>query len=306
MADANGHDELWPDTLRPATRRDAPRPGESRPGESRPDESRPYESRPDALRPAADRVFTVLRRAGQGFRELFGERRCPVCGAVFSPGRDYPEHMICPACLELLPRRQKGHCPLCGEPAAWETLPKAPCMRCLEQAPPWSGFVFHGLHQGLLRQLLLRLKFGDQVCLGRVLGTLLAEHPGLAALSVDLIAPVPLHAARLRERGFNQAQALAEPLARRLGLPPATGLLERVRATEAQTGADRAMRQRNLRRAFAASETARGKHILLVDDTMTTGATLAEAARALLDAGAASVSAAVVSRTARHSRRARP
>lgn len=113
----------------------------------------------------------------------------------------------------------------------------------------------------------------------------------------DAVTPVPLHADRLRERGFNQSQELARPLAAASGAPLSPALLRRARATAHQIGLNRAERQANLLGAFTAHASVRGKTILLVDDTLTTGATLRLAARALLDQGALAVDVAVAART---------
>lgn len=245
-----------------------------------------------------------LGRCLRGLGALFAERRCLACSRVFEsgPDKDNPAGLFCPACRHALRRREKGFCPRCGEAAAWPNLPPAPCGRCFASPPPWQGFLCQGMHEGLLRTLLIRLKFKEEVPLAHALGLLLAAHPALSALSPDAVVPMPLHRARLVFRGFNQAMELARPLARRLGAPLQPGLLVRTRATAPQTGKDRKARMQGMKDAFAGSPAARGKRILLLDDTLTTGATMAEAARALLKAGAARVDVAVVSRAPRHFR----
>lgn len=269
--------------------------------------------REDFSEPPGARGLTARKQGGllpvslagdvwSGVRRLWdllaSERRCPACASVYAFG-DQKETLFCPECSLALTRREKGHCPDCGEPAAWPDLPLAPCLRCLEHPPPWDKFLFHGLHQGLLRQLLLGLKFHGQVALAHSLGRLLAGHPDLAGLSVDCVVPVPLHMHRLARRGYNQALELAVPLAVRLKLPCEPRLLERVRATVSQTGTSLAARKQNTWGAFAATSGVRGARILLLDDTVTTGSTLAAATAALLDAGAGGVSVVAVSRTAR-------
>ncbi len=249
----------------------------------------------------------ALRRA---FLLAARERRCLSCSAPFVPPEEFSgappsaalpaAGVFCALCAVRLKRRVAGFCPHCGEPAAWPLLPPAPCGRCLVRRPPWSNLLFHGLHDGLLRLLLLRLKFASSLELAQGLGLLLAAHPGLEALGADVLAPVPLHSSRLEARGFNQALELARPLAKRLSLDSRPALLIRVRATPPQRGLSRRQRAGNLSYAFQASSAARGRHILLVDDIMTTGATLEAAAAALLDAGAAAVSVAVISRASLH------
>lgn len=269
-------------------------------------------------------ALSLRRGAGRVLRSaaaLFAERRCYACSAVFAPTTtlDAAQHAVpprilprilpkeadpasaffCRSCLDALPRREQGLCPHCGELAPWPDLPPAPCGRCLGKAPPWQGFVCHGAHEGLLRELLIRLKFQEEVPLAHALGALLAGHPGLGALAPDVVTPVPLHSGRLVRRGYNQALELARPLAKALRLPLEPGLLRRVRATPPQTGASRAQRTGGMKGAFAAHGGVRGRRVLLVDDTLTTGATLAASAGALLEAGAAGVDVAVMSRTPR-------
>jgi ComF family protein len=149
-----------------------------------------------------------------------------------------------------------------------------------------------------LRRLLQELKFNGRLELAAALGLLLARHPELArrAKDYDLIAPVPLHPARLRERGFNQALELARPLSSRLGIPLSASVLRRARPTRRQQGLTRREREQNLRLAFSAASLD-GRRILLLDDIMTTGATLRAAARCLLEAGASAVDVAVPART---------
>lgn len=245
---------------------------------------------------AAARLARFFRLAYLG-KSLNQERRCRVCCTVFTPAASSENAILCPACHAALPRREKGVCPLCGEAAAWPDLPVARCGRCMSTPPPWTNFICHGPHEGLLRTLLIRLKFGRQVHLGAVLGQLLARHPALPALMPDCVTPVPLHTKRLVERGYNQALLVAQPVANALQLPLDAHLLVRAKATVAQTASRREARLSNVRGAFTALPKAAGKHILLVDDTMTTGATLGEAARCLMAAGASCISVAVISRT---------
>jgi ComF family protein len=155
---------------------------------------------------------------------------------------------------------------------------------------PWAG-------------LLGRFKFHGAVDLAgplaRALAAAVDQAPGLPA--VDLVLPVPLAAERLRERGYNQAWELARRVARRRGLRADATLIERVRNTAHQLALPRAERAANVHAAFVlgprASAQVAGRRVVLVDDVMTTGATLAEATRVLLRGGAAEVQCWVVART---------
>ena len=207
----------------------------------------------------------------------------------------YPD--ICPDCLALMPRRMQGYCPRCGEPFAVATLPCAPCGQCLITPPPWDQFRFHGVYENLTRQLLLRAKFGVEHATLRALGTLLA-HCCADLPRPDVIIPMPLHPTRLLQRGANQAQELARPVAALLGAPLRADLLTRTVPSRPQTGLSRAERTRNLRNAFTAVPEVQDKTLLLIDDTMTTGTSLRRAVNALLQQGAHAVHVAVVGRTA--------
>jgi ComF family protein len=178
----------------------------------------------------------------------------------------------------------------------------AECGACREDEPAFDGARSFGLYTGNLRQAVLRLKFGGDERLGARLGELLASPwdalPQVGEFASPLIVPVPLHASRRRERGFNQSDLLAAGLVRALGRqnagaapPVAKACLRRKRATPPQTGLSVAARRENLQGAFEVvkPQAVRGRRIVLVDDVMTTGATLSACARALKRAGAAQV-----------------
>ncbi|MDL2268108.1 ComF family protein [Desulfovibrio sp. OttesenSCG-928-G15] len=237
-------------------------------------------------------------RALESLRQVFAERRCLVCCSVMIATSNAAP--LCSACRKGLPGAHTGYCPYCGEAAAWPGLPVAPCTRCLARKPLWSAMIFHGFYEGLLRELILRLKFGGQTLLGHALGSLFCENPAICEARVDLVVPIPLHPVRLRQRGFNQALELARPIAAKTGVPLAANILQRARATAPQAGSSMGERQKNILGAFTCTSAVAGGHILLVDDVFTTGATVEEAVKTLLAAGAARVDLAVLARTALH------
>ena len=200
---------------------------------------------------------------------------------------------LCPVCAGAL---GAGRCdPLCG--ACWDAVERL--------APPLGAPGVPGLdwaraaarYAGPLREALLALKFGGRRALARPLAELLLEQCGAELpAGVAAIVPVPLGRERERERGFNQAALLAERLGRRLALPLHPRWLVRVRPTLPQSELDAPARAANVRGAFAASSAVAGRHVLLVDDVLTTGATLAECARALAAAGASPIGALTVAR----------
>lgn len=161
-----------------------------------------------------------------------------------------------------------------------------PCGRCLQYPPPWDAFHVVGPYQKSLRELLIRGKFRADSAALHGLGTLMALCVQQeSSARIQAIVPMPLHPARLRERGFNQCVELSRPIAHLLELPMCTDLLTRQIDTPHQRGLNAQERRRNLRGAFVARNGA-GRRVLLVDDVMTTGTTLRLAAQSLVDAGA--------------------
>ncbi|MBI5519607.1 MAG: ComF family protein [Desulfovibrio sp.] len=224
---------------------------------------------------------------------LLTEARCPACGAVLAAGRG-----PCPDCAEQ--GRAMGHpCPGCAEPGMGAGL----CARCVERPRPWGVAVACGAYEGRLKELILAYKFEGRLDCGRELQeTLLAgfEEAGGRCpelLEADCLVPVPLHPRRLLSRGFNQSREIARLLAARRRLPILQGALSRVRRTTPQMELAREERAENIRGAFAArAEVLEGRNALLVDDIMTTGATLEECARAMCAAGAKRVDVLVLAR----------
>jgi ComF family protein len=196
----------------------------------------------------------------QGLLDLIAPRRCAGCDmAAREDGAAF-----CEACAPLI-----------------EPVPEA----FRPPRPAAAAFAYGGP----LADAIARMKYARRPDLARPLGALLAGAACRYAGRVDCVMPLPLHAARLRERGFNQSALLAAAVARSLGLPLDTRRLRRVRRTADQAGLSRALRAENVRAAFAVRARMPGTRVLLIDDVRTTGATLAEASRALLEAGCAEV-----------------
>ena len=228
--------------------------------------------------------------------EPLREKRCAACGVpvplAHHNGAATP---LCATCQKALARRESGFCIRCGE-ITTPSLPCAVCGECLSSPRPWERFFFHGAYQGLLRELVLRFKSRHEIALAALLGSFLANHPGITG-PYDAVIPLPLHPQRLRERGFNQSLELSRLLAGRLGAPLQPGLLTRAKATLSQAGLPIRARRDNMRGAFAVSPEATQMRVLLVDDVATTCATLESATHALLTAGTFAVDVAVLART---------
>jgi ComF family protein len=221
--------------------------------------------------------------------------RCLLCGERGSSGRD-----LCAGCARDLAVNAPC-CPRCALPL--ET-PAPLCGECIEREPPFASAWVPFRYEHPLDLLESRFKFRGDLAAGRVLASLMIEREEVATPPrPDVIIPVPLHVSRLRERGYNQALELARPLARALDIPLASHLLRRVRSTVAQTGLNATMRRRNLRDAFAATdEGSLPPHVALIDDVMTTGATVRECARVLRRAGASRVDVWALARAPRGTR----
>ena len=188
-------------------------------------------------------------------------------------------------------------CPVCGR----STNSAALCPSCRRAPPAINGIRSVVVLENGARQAIHQFKYRNRSSLAAPLASLMADYWAASPLPADLIVAVPLHVARQRERGYNQAHLLARGLGQMVGLPLATNTLRRTRPTRVQVGLDALERQVNVRDAFTCEararargsrlhlETVEGRQILLVDDVCTTGATLEACTVALRQAGAARV-----------------
>ena len=215
--------------------------------------------------------------------------RCVVCGRAGS--------VVCATCLASMRPLDAPTCAHCGAsiPDNGMPLPRL-CMECAagRRLTHFDGVRVAAAYAGAARTAVLALKFGGQRRVAERLATLMTAPFWCDIKVADFVIPMPLHATRHRERGYNQAEALARAFANLQGLRLRSDLLVRTRATDAQTRLSRDERRRNVAGAFAlaspaAANEVRGHHILLVDDVTTTGSTLDAAAEPLRAAGAASI-----------------
>ncbi|MDQ3057205.1 MAG: ComF family protein [Pseudomonadota bacterium] len=199
---------------------------------------------------------------------------------------------ICGPCAATLPWNRVA-CPCCALPLP---QPADACGHCLRKPPPLTHAHATFVYGFPLDRLLPRFKFHD----GLVAGRLLSQWMHDACVSLDrpdALVPVPLHLARLRQRGYDQTLELARPLAKWLSLPLHDAVLMRTRHTPPQSRLGALQRRRNVRGAFAVREgIVLPRHVALIDDVMTTGATLHAAAKTLLRAGVERVDAWVCAR----------
>lgn len=229
---------------------------------------------------------------GTFFMQILPAQPCLLCGAMSHDG------LCCSACNEELPRLGGAHCPSCALP----TLAGEMCGRCLKSPPAFDHTVAAFGYRFPLDQLVKALKFREELILVDFLADELAGR--VSSLPEYLIA-MPLHPSRLQERGFNQSHLLAARLAKQLDIPLLHDACRRVRDTPPQSSLPWKERDKNMREAFEVLATAAisDKRIAIVDDVMTTGASVGELARALKRAGAGEVCAWVVARTLPHHER---
>jgi competence protein ComFC len=235
-----------------------------------------------------------------GVLNLVYPDNCIICAAPVSRQKDCG---VCESCWAkaCTLRIQPPFCPLCGIPyQTFDSSDSHLCGRCILETPLYSAARSFGFYAAELSSLIQHLKFYGRRNLDGLLSQLLswAFCDTWARNEFDLIVPVPLHSKRKRERGYNQAAFLASCLSHIIGIPHCESLLHRVKQTPSQVGLSDLERFRNLRHAFQCMNTggAKGQRILLIDDVMTTGATVSSACEALLDGGAFRVSALTVAR----------
>lgn len=224
---------------------------------------------------------------------------CLICGAERTGEELFN---ICSACMADIQPAGRHACRRCAIPIDGELAGSGIvlCGDCRVSPPPFDAAVAALRYEGKTRTLIHRYKFSGKIRLSAMLGPLLcaALHRAEAMEGIDLVIPVPLHRRRLFQRGYNQSWLLAAEVGKTFGVPVAADLLSRARFTEPQFSLSRADRRKNIIKAFAAPFPGRlaGKAVLLVDDIMTTGVTLGEAARTLKGVGAVRVVCAVAAR----------
>ena len=222
--------------------------------------------------------------------------RCRACAGRID-GRD--SEYFCAPCWQQIQPVVHPLCNVCGRPFPDASGDDHTCGVCLERPPrfvaarAWVCYPREDLAEHPLRQVVQKYKYGRKVSLGKPLGRLLARgcREFLGACQADLIVPVPLHAKRLRWRGFNQSLLLAKQVGGFYGLPVDPFILRRGKETPPQTQLPEDERRRNVRGAFALhpDKSVKGKTVLLVDDVYTSGATVNECSRTLKRGGAKEV-----------------
>ncbi len=210
-------------------------------------------------------------------------QECLLCGAASAAT------LLCDDCANALPALSAPRCPVCALPVPGGEI----CGTCLKTSPAYDATLAAWRYAFPLDKLIQALKYQHRLALGRLFAAQTLAGPRPAG---DLLIPLPLSPARLRSRGFNQAVEIARPLARALKLPLSLDDCLRVRDTVTQTSLPWKERRRNVKDAFECRIDLSGKSVIVIDDVMTTGATLDEFARTLKRHGAVKVTNWVVAR----------
>ncbi len=216
--------------------------------------------------------------------------RCLVCGKRGANGKD-----ICPSCLRQLPENTPS-CSRCAQPLPSSQAAGSMCGSCARKEPPFRKIIAPWRYATPLDELIQALKFRGKLPAGRLLGELLAERIATESRP-ELLVPIPRHERQLRKHGLNQSSEITRFLSRASGIPWSPWLLTKIRETAAQHKLPRRRRLNNLKDCFAFDNQGDYRHIAVIDDIVTTGATAREAALALKKAGVRTVDIWAIART---------
>jgi ComF family protein len=223
----------------------------------------------------------------------------PLCAACREPVEGKG---LCPACWSKLSFITRPYCERLGIPFVYDPGPGILSMEAIAAPPAYHRARAAVRFDEISRALVHALKYGDRLDLAPMMGRWIASAGGELLAEADALVPVPLHWRRLWARRFNQSAMLAATISKESSVPIATAALKRVRATAQQVGLSRTERAANIQGAFRVPEEGKaavaGRRLVLVDDVLTSGATVEGCARALLRAGAANVDVLIFARVA--------
>lgn len=214
---------------------------------------------------------------------------CPLCRNASHASSALP---ICASCWITIRSYKGPACVQCGLPTV--SVHTERCRNCTEDPPSFVSARSYGLYEGVLKEAIHLLKFNAYRRLAQPLAALLSD---LDLPAADALVPVPIHLNQLRTREFNQTALIAKHLSMITGTRLMLDGLSKVKDTVAQIDVDRNERLRNLKKAFSASQQVKDKRILLIDDVITTGATMRECAKSLMKAGAVEVNVVALARS---------
>ncbi|MFO0821556.1 MAG: ComF family protein [Gemmataceae bacterium] len=243
-------------------------------------------------------MWRGLAELARGVGQLIFPNGCLICEQLEGDRTDF-RHGLCSACLAAVTTDPHEACPWCAATVGPHTDTSKGCPACREVAHGFDAAIRLGVYEGRLRDGILRMKSQGGEAVAEMLGRVCGDVRGvrLRAVGADFVVPVPLHWRRHFSRGHNQAAGIGRELAAGLGIQFATDL-QRIRYTPQQAQPSAAARRENVKGAFRVRRGARlaGRTILLIDDVMTTGSTVSEAARTLKASGASQVVVVVLAR----------
>ncbi len=187
---------------------------------------------------------------------------------------------ICPDCYQALPHNTTC-CVRCALPLAEDITSATFCGRCIKKRPAFDYACSPFRYEDDIIKLVHQLKFSEKIRFSRSIGEMLLAHFSARNEKPDCLLPVALHPSRMRQRGFNQSIEISRVLAKKLAIPIEHSVIVRQRSTAAQTGLSAKQRQKNIRGAFSVAGELNHQHVLIIDDVMTTGATVNELATLL-------------------------
>ena len=228
----------------------------------------------------------VILNTRAGIKQILPAQPCVLCGCMSRDG------LWCAACNHALPYLDAAHCPSCALPSLAGEI----CGQCLKHPPLFARTTAVFGYSFPLDKLVQAMKYGEQLALAYAFAEKLAQRINPANLP-DCVIPMPLHPNKLRNRGFNQSQLLAAKIARGFDLELLPHACQRVRDTPPQSALPWKERKKNMRAAFRCDADLSGRRVALVDDVLTTGASLNALAEAVQKRGAVEISAWVVART---------
>ena len=229
-------------------------------------------------------------------KQVVFKQNCLLCNA-HQDALGANNYAVCRACLNDLPWHPKTSCPQCGLASAGII-----CGRCLNNPPDFDATHAVFLYQFPIDAMMQRYKYGNMLNLGDAFGEFLAEKVNVEVYlkNIDLVIPMPMHPQRLKQRGFNQALEIAKVLTKNCKEKLDYKSVQRQTLTPPQASLPLKARVKNIKGAFKVNTNFTGKRIAIIDDVMTTGASLNELAKTLKKAGAEHVECWVVARTLPH------
>lgn len=247
----------------------------------------------------SEKLFKTLliKKLGR-YGGFFLQTRCLVCGRPLSENNSFLA--CCSDCLSSLKIRKRGFCPLCGNIYANKEEQVYLCLDCRQKNKPWERFGFYRPYEGLLRDLILQYKYRGNLGFNKILQELLILAYRFHFSMTDppeVIVPIPIHKRRLKSRGFNQSLEITRGLARSIQARIEPEALQRIKDTPSQSGLNRKERWQNVQDSMVGQKgKVKDRHVLIVDDVYTTGATLTAGVKALYKRGAKRVDVLVLAR----------